>query len=261
MNDDWLAAAMTDDAVVVDLLFRLKQSPFSEACTPPPHPAATRLLHMRLPSPSWGHRQPRSKPTASASRKEAAAGSSARFSPTTPLSWSGGAASPSDGGFDESSRLPSSSDLTSAFRSKVNESSNVGSSSGQGQGCRRKKTFGDLVEEENSLLKERVQLKRELASLHVTLNQQKARSQDLKRIKIDLNMQSACDRGVGPRANEPSTQCNNPMQVLSRQRYTEDEEEEDEEEQVVLSDSSQNKGGGGFILPDLNMTPLEDEWN
>nr|GLL46953.1 uncharacterized protein LOC109159483 [Ipomoea trifida] len=188
---------MTDDAVVVDLLFRLKQSPFSEACTPPPPPAVT------------------------------------RFSPTTPLSWSGGAASPSDGGFDESSRLASSSDLTSAFRSKVNEPSNF-ESPVEAQGCVRKKTFGELVEEENSLLKERVHLKRELASLHVTLNQQKARSQDLKRIKIDLNMQSACDRGVGPHAaDESSTQCNNPMQ---------------------------NKGGG-FILPDLNMTPLEDEWN
>lgn len=259
MNDDWLAAAMTDDAVVVDLLFRLKQSPFSEACTPPPPPAVTRLLHMRLPSPSWGHRQPRSKPTAS--RKEAAAaaaGSSARFSPTTPLSWSGGAASPSDGGFDESSRLASSSDLTSAFRSKVNEPSNF-ESPVEAQGCVRKKTFGELVEEENSLLKERVHLKRELASLHVTLNQQKARSQDLKRIKIDLNMQSACDRGVGPHAAvESSTQCNNPMQVLSRQRHTADDD--DDEEEVVLSDSSQNKGGG-FILPDLNMTPQEDEWN
>lgn len=75
-------------------------------------------------------------------------------------------------------------------------------------------------------------------------------------------MQSACDRGVGPHAAvESSTQCNNPMQVLSRQRrHTADEDDDEEEEEIVLSDSSQNKGGG-FILPDLNMTPLEEEWN
>ncbi|GFY96897.1 hypothetical protein Acr_11g0012030 [Actinidia rufa] len=94
-TDEWVTAALTDDAVVVELLFRLKQS--SE-------PALLR----------WGHRQPRSKPAAAAAKKE---GEWTRCSPTTPLSWScgGGDASPSDG-CDESCRR---SDRSSGGRSKV----------------------------------------------------------------------------------------------------------------------------------------------
>nr|GMD70431.1 phytanoyl-CoA dioxygenase [Ipomoea batatas] len=61
---------MTDDAVVVELIFRLKQS---RVCTSP-HPAAVRLLHICLPSSSWGHHQRRLKPTTLTSRKEAAVG-------------------------------------------------------------------------------------------------------------------------------------------------------------------------------------------
>nr|GMD70599.1 uncharacterized protein LOC109159483 [Ipomoea batatas] len=72
---------MTDDAVVEELLFRLKQS---KVCTLP-HPAAVRLLHICFPSSTWGHRQRGLKPTVSTSRKEAAAGSTARFSSTTHL--------------------------------------------------------------------------------------------------------------------------------------------------------------------------------
>nr|GLL33353.1 uncharacterized protein LOC109159483 [Ipomoea trifida] len=72
---------MTDDAVVVELFFRLKQS---NVCTPP-HPAAVRLLHICFPSSNWGHRHRRLKPTTSTNRKEAAAGSTARFSSATHL--------------------------------------------------------------------------------------------------------------------------------------------------------------------------------
>ncbi|CAK9146473.1 unnamed protein product [Ilex paraguariensis] len=64
-----------------------------------------------MPPLGWGHRQQRSKLVTT--RKE-----STRCSPTTPLSWSGGAggsASPSDG-YDESN-WPS--DLSSGARSKV----------------------------------------------------------------------------------------------------------------------------------------------
>lgn len=126
-KDDWLSAALSDDSVVVQLLFRLKHHPSSSSSsqlrnstTPPPQPTTTAAakggLHLTLPLSSWGHRQPRSKPSSMSVKK--AYTSTTRCSPITPLSWSGGAGSPSDDGYDESSRPPSS-DLSSAFRSKV----------------------------------------------------------------------------------------------------------------------------------------------
>ncbi|KAL7001739.1 hypothetical protein U1Q18_002887 [Sarracenia purpurea var. burkii] len=99
--DEWVAVALTDDAAVVELLFRLKQTPESFASRP-----------AKLPPLRWGHHQPRSKPATERKERDWTS-----CSPTTPLSWSsgsGGASSISDGS-DESSRP---SDLSSGDRSK-----------------------------------------------------------------------------------------------------------------------------------------------
>lgn len=100
-KDDWVAAALSDDTLVADLLSRLNQS-----SSQPPKPLPSASLPLPL---GWGHRQPRSKP-----KKDSAA----TRSPTTPLSWSGGggAASPSDGDYSNSNSSRLSSDLS---RSKV----------------------------------------------------------------------------------------------------------------------------------------------
>lgn len=106
-KDDWVAAALSDDTLVADLLSRLNQS-----SSQPPTPLPSSSLSLPL---GWGHRQPRSKP-----KKDSAATTATRRSPTTPLSWSGGggAASPSDGDYSNSNSNSSrlSSDLS---RSKV----------------------------------------------------------------------------------------------------------------------------------------------
>ncbi|KAL6953911.1 hypothetical protein U1Q18_044053 [Sarracenia purpurea var. burkii] len=181
-TDEWVTAALTDDAVVVKLLFRLKQSsePFAlQQAKPPP----------LVPPQGWGHRQTRSKPATAPSGKES---ESMRCSPTTPLSWSYGAgagdASPSDG-CDESSRP---SDRSSGSRSKdtftIKATDTTASINKQ---FRRKKTFGELKEEESLLLKEKIHLNKELATLVVTLEEQKVRSENLKRLKLDLHLQSA----------------------------------------------------------------------
>lgn len=113
VKDEWIRAAMTDDRVVVELLVRLKQ----EAAQVKPQA----VIPLR-----WGLRLPRSKPATAASmryevvcrRKEG--DSSARCSPTTPLSWSGGGgASPSAtaDGFEETS--PHVICSTPGARSKV----------------------------------------------------------------------------------------------------------------------------------------------
>ncbi|CAH9122139.1 unnamed protein product [Cuscuta epithymum] len=247
MKDEWLTAAMTDDAVVVELLFSLKRS--SEKCTPPRpqlHPDGIKLFHKRFPSPgNWGHRQPRSKPAATVSRKESGSGADARYSPTTPLSWSGAAASPSDGGYDVSSHLPSSSDLTSSFRSKVaftNVTSYVGKSI---SGFRKRKAF--LMDEENSILKGK-----NLAPLCGILNQQKDSIGDMKRIK-----QSVGDIDVGgPHMRAlPSAVTHS---ALPRHTVVDND-------LVLMRQKSVETRGRGFILPDLNTAPMEDDtdlgWN
>lgn len=106
VGDEWVRAAMTDDAVVVELLVRLKQSQASSSSSPKSWPRA--LVPLR-----WGLRQPRSRPRCDAvlRRKEA---DSTRCSPTTPLSWSGGAPpSPTTDGFEASSGPASRSKVLS----------------------------------------------------------------------------------------------------------------------------------------------------
>lgn len=95
-TDEWVATALADDDVLVELLLRMKHSAAAAAA----------------PTLAWGIRQPRSKSASAAVRKER--DSTTRCSPTTPLSLSsgGGAASPS---YD--SCRPS--DLSSGIRSKV----------------------------------------------------------------------------------------------------------------------------------------------
>lgn len=115
-KDEWMRAAMTDDMLVVELLVRLKQSQASSPLKSPP-PTDTYMFPL-----TWSVRMPRSKSVrcdAVSQRKRG--GDSTRCSPTTPLSWSGGA-SPSGGtadGFEESSRPTNRSSSSSHPRSKV----------------------------------------------------------------------------------------------------------------------------------------------
>jgi hypothetical protein len=114
VSDEWVRAAMTDDTVVVQLLVRLKQSQTaSSSSSLKSSPKAVVPLR-------WGLRLPRSRPPtmrcdAVSRRKDA---DSTRCSPTTPLSWSGGASpSATADGFDDSSFHTSVS--YAATRSKV----------------------------------------------------------------------------------------------------------------------------------------------
>ncbi|KAK7283111.1 hypothetical protein RIF29_12404 [Crotalaria pallida] len=101
LNDEWVRAAFNDDTLVVHLLLHLKKNPVS----------SSKSLQAQLPL-KWGFKQPRSSSTSrprlpppppppaatavpSASRCDGGGVSTTRCSPTTPLSWSGGA-SPSD---------------------------------------------------------------------------------------------------------------------------------------------------------------------
>ncbi|GAA0184503.1 hypothetical protein LIER_31791 [Lithospermum erythrorhizon] len=223
--------------MVADLLIRLKQPSSTTATSSLHHPPPP------LPSPpppplSWGQKQPRSTPLRKYSAKTT---TSIRCSPRTPLSWSGGAAtaSPSDGGDDDCA-------TPDPFYSS------------------RSKNFSQLKEEETELLKERVDLKRDLESIHVNLNEQRNRSYNLKRVKLDLNQQSTEASALStqpeslfpkhPSQMEAST-ANLHQSILQRHAIK-------EERASAISCGMQKvaePNKRGFVVPDLNMPVGDDE--
>ncbi|KAF8364562.1 hypothetical protein HHK36_033471 [Tetracentron sinense] len=148
-----------------------------EASASPPVKRAPAIL-----SVEWGLRLPRSRQILRCSivhvKKE---GESTRASPTTPLSWSGGTGTSLSGGavagdgYEESSLQLRRS---SAGRSKATATNETII-----RRSRKKKTFSELKEEESLLLKERICLKKELAKLRITFEEERARNGSLKRMK------------------------------------------------------------------------------
>ncbi|XVE91237.1 hypothetical protein DITRI_Ditri20bG0137800 [Diplodiscus trichospermus] len=143
-EEDWVKEAMTDAMLVAEVLLSLVHSE---------SPARMKSAKNNSSSPSlqldWSVRQRRSK---QALRKK---GETARASPTTPLSWSGGTSVSGGAGADgsEESSRPPSKPVDNA-RSKVvatNETTPVRS--------RRKKTLAELKEEMSSHSKENNSLK------------------------------------------------------------------------------------------------------
>ncbi|KAF2321464.1 hypothetical protein GH714_033347 [Hevea brasiliensis] len=168
-EDDWVTVAMSDDTLVVQLLLKLSQE---EPPSPPLFNKGGSAPALQL---HWTVRQPRSKHVP---RKKADA---TRASPTTPLSWSGGTSVSgcAADGFEESSFPAKTIDIA---RSKVA----VASETPATKRSRKKKTLPELKEEEILLLKERRNLKNQLASLRITLEKQRAANESLKRLKLDL---------------------------------------------------------------------------
>lgn len=243
MGDEWVRAAMTDDSVVVELLVRLKKQTN--------HVAKSEAETVAAPL-RWGMRQPRSRSSrcdaVSMRRKDAAdsANNSMRASPTTPLSWSGGgsaaAASPSATADDESSRHQ-----TYAVRSKGTATNETTSNSTKRS--RKKKTFAQLKEEEGFLLKERIHLNKELETLRATLKIQSAKNENLKRIKLDLGLDSGKNSSetlVLSGLASSTFPSHSPIVDLPQLEYC-------ETHQAVPARPSL------CLLPDLNMLPAEDD--
>ncbi|KVH96498.1 uncharacterized protein LOC112527793 isoform X1 [Cynara cardunculus var. scolymus] len=231
MTDDWLTAALTNDAMVVELLIRMKQPSSLDSSSP------TTTSTALLPPIRWGHHKSRSKPFPITTTNAAAAAAASGFgkeqqsgSPTTPLYWrggdgGGGGVSTSDG-YEESSRP---SDLSSGGRSIKGGLGNEGATTSTYKKSRKRKSFAELKEEEDFLMKERLHLNRELESMRVTMNKQIVTSQNLRKLKIEKTSEML-DNEPQPRAQKP---------------YVVEPEIEGHE--------------NGFVLPDLNMTPDVEE--
>ncbi|EXC04750.1 hypothetical protein L484_003458 [Morus notabilis] len=127
---------------------------------------------------------------------------------------------------------------------------------------RRKKTFAELKEEENSLLKERVHLKRELAKLRATFKEQREKNDSLKRMKLELHVDSAkyvnadgfkMASSSQPQERIASTSDNvrSTMQLAHHSNAQSDSFDE--------SNTNSNRDGF-FLLPDLNSLPCDEDY-
>lgn len=241
MKDEWLRAAIIDDALVAGLLLRLRD--FSSGShSDSPHPSVTLRPIKALP-PTWGLRQPRSK-SQSPEKKEAPR------SPTTPLSWGGGSE-----GCEESSSQPPPSDR---FRSKISATTETRVTTGKRP--RRKKTFVELKEEEGSLLKERTYLKKKLEKLRLTLKEHRSMNEKLKRMKLDLHVESIVKSDAS--RQEPD------RQNMSHNCASSEATSSNMSRPVKCEDNSEPNSCRGqkvaksqvavVVLPDLNMIPDED---
>ncbi|KAH9620617.1 hypothetical protein KSS87_017324 [Heliosperma pusillum] len=236
MKDEWwLRAAISDDTIVADILLRLK-----DASYPSPSPSSF------LP-PSWGLRQPRSKPSSSSSVQPDKNNTDTRRSPTTPLSWS-----------EDSSSLNFIPPLSDPVRSKVSAASDTPTTSSKRP--KRKKTFAELKEEESSLLKERIHLTKEMATLRMTLEEQRSINVSLKRIKLDMQTEAGIILEAKPNTEEEHNTriyetCEAASSSVSSQIRKGDASEH-------LCAAPTQKGRSSqepiFVLPDLNMAP-DDE--
>ncbi|KAL5759044.1 hypothetical protein ACOSP7_021655 [Xanthoceras sorbifolium] len=251
-REGWINEAMSDDALVVDMLLRLKQAEPAPMRTPTP-------IVKKSPAPQlkWSVRQRRSKQVG---KKK---GKMMRASPTTPLSWSGGATTSvsCDGGFEEESSKPSR--LVNNSRSKV-----VGTSeTTTPKKPRKRKTLAELKEEEDFLLKERRNLENQLDSLRVDIEKQRATNENLKKIKLDIFSHQTMETVKATSLATPEAVSNQPQQMevncdLSCVITLANGATSNELNPSVSNGSSKAQEDGSktssFLLPDLNI-PLDDD--
>ncbi|KDP37010.1 hypothetical protein JCGZ_06066 [Jatropha curcas] len=241
-EDDWVTVAMTDDTLVVQLLLKLHQ-----AESPPPLPNKISAPALRL---EWTVRQRRSKQLP---RKKADA---TRASPTTPLSWSGGTSVSgcAADGFEESSLLVKPIDSARSKVAAANETPTTKRS-------RKKKTLPELKEEESLLLKERRNLKNQLANLRLTVEKQRTANEKLKRLKLDLLSKQPPQTDTSVVKTE-KVNSNQPEQIKVETYSIKPIIAACTKHEPSSPDASfQKQEGGGrefsFMLPDLNL-PVED---
>ncbi|CAI9280730.1 unnamed protein product [Lactuca saligna] len=180
-EDDWVATAMEDIDLVAEVLVRLR------VAKPPP---SLQPSKRRRPSPpqSWTIHQRRSRSQPVVLLPAPNKSEAPRASPSTPLSWSGGATSVSGGGGGvpivdavDSSTQPNHnrSDIS---RSKVMPRGETTPT----KRPRKKKTLAALKEEEVLLMEEQNHLKMKLATLHANCEKQRKENQNLKKMKLDI---------------------------------------------------------------------------
>ncbi|KAK9066307.1 hypothetical protein SSX86_013628 [Deinandra increscens subsp. villosa] len=184
---DWVAAAMADTDAVAEVLVRLR------VATLPPSSKRRRPA----PPQSWTIHQPRSRtqPILPASNKSET--ETPRASPSTPLSWSGGATSGSGGGGGAPIADATNHNCSDVLRSKVTRPSETTPT----KRPRKKKTLAALREEGIVLMEEQNDLKRKVAALQANCEKQRKENERLKKIKLDMQVEPQGERQKAMRNN------------------------------------------------------------
>ncbi|XP_004235918.2 uncharacterized protein [Solanum lycopersicum] len=262
-EEEWVQTAIMDDSVVAELLLRLSQANPSPSPIPAPAPLPAKLKRTGSPL-EWSVRRSRSKQVSVNAKKAAP-----RASPTTPLSWSGGTSvscgggggsgGAVDGGCEESSgsphplyKTPSSTRSKTLLDSQVNGTSDATTS----KRSRKKKTLAELKMDEIMLIKERKQLKKQVALLRASVENQRETNQKLKRMKLDVLPQQANERGTTVAYDGISGQYQQEVQpsypvipiLLEKAANKVAVSPSSLEKQQDVSDLDSN-----FVLPDLNI--------
>lgn len=262
-EEEWVQTAIMDDSVVAELLLRLSQANPSPSPIPAPAPLPAKLKRTGSPL-EWSVRRSRSKQVSVNAKKAAP-----RASPTTPLSWSGGTSvscgggggsgGAVDGGCEESSgsphplyKTPSSTRSKTLLDSQVNGTSDATTS----KRSRKKKTLAELKMDEIMLIKERKQLKKQVALLRASVENQRETNQRLKRMKLDVLPQQANERGTTVAYDGISGQYQQEVQpsypvipiLLEKAANKVAVSPSSLEKQQDVSDLDSN-----FVLPDLNI--------
>ncbi|XP_048323535.1 uncharacterized protein LOC107407881 isoform X3 [Ziziphus jujuba] len=244
-DEDWVKVAMNDNAMVVDLLLQL-----SKAALPQPPTSS-------FPKLAWSVRQRRSKHVLRHQVDMKKKGEPLRASPTTPLSWSGATSVSCGGaldGFEESSKPKNSA------RSKVSVRREATTS----KRPRKKKTLAQLKEEVNAQMREKMDLRNELAALRLTYEKETAINERLKRLQQSqqtmksLATAAASGDAISHQLEQVVAVCE-PTTVLPSHGHP---DKPDSLEQLCPSNEScklqeAEKKVSAFTLPDLNL-PLEE---
>lgn len=131
---------------------------------------------------------------------------------------------------------------------------------------KKRKTFAELKEEEGLLLKERVHLKKEIATLRATFKEQRTRNESLKRIKLDVDtnttkitttVSATCKpEKVNPNAHGCESPSTADHAALTSPKWVACPSGSSDSRQRCESPEMQIDS---FLLPDLNMMPSEED--
>uniref|UniRef100_A0A7N0R8G8 BZIP domain-containing protein n=1 Tax=Kalanchoe fedtschenkoi TaxID=63787 RepID=A0A7N0R8G8_KALFE len=264
--DEWRRTAAAEDALVADLLLRLKHSRDTwTAATAGVTKAVVASVTSSggLAAFRWGRRRARSRPGAARFVMNKEYKDRDTRSPTTPLSWSGGGASVSVSGNGVADGCEASSMMccrSSASRSKISAYSLANC-----KRVKRRKTYIELKEEEGSLLQERQNLRRDLATMRDTLTDHRMTNENLKRIKsMNVQSRSMTTSAVAenpfvylPTSTKTSTIQGMPLALKPHDAII--ETPAPLPHSFSLCDAPVAKDRESFMLPDLNMLPSIDE--
>ncbi|XVF24710.1 hypothetical protein REPUB_Repub13aG0150800 [Reevesia pubescens] len=242
-EEEWVKEAMADAMLVAEVLLSLVQAE-SPPSPPPDHSAKNNTASSPALQLEWSVRQRRSR---QALRKK---GETARASPTTPLSWSGGTSVSGGAGVDgsEESSRPPSKPVDNA-RSKVPAATETNPP----KRSRRKKEL-EMVK----LKFENLRTTNEALSRKLKFEKERATNESSKRMKIDYQSYQATETAMA--FVEPK----NAISDLSQQREVACPTTSDgcKENAPYMPNGSNAQDVAtcetSFVLPDLNL-PIEDE--